>query len=57
MSMQRLDVPPVAGLEMQVGLLLTMLDDNTVDWRGDLGEVSEEAVVWQPFPALTVSAR
>ncbi len=47
---ERVDVPPVAGLDVQTGLLLAMLDDATNDWREELGEVSEEAVVWQSFP-------
>src|SRR5579862_6538964 len=44
------DVAPVAGLEPQIGLLLAMLDDNTREWRKELGAVSDAAVVWQPFP-------
>ncbi len=47
---ERVDVVPVAGLDVQTGLLLAMLDDATNDWREELGEVSEEAVVWQSFP-------
>jgi uncharacterized damage-inducible protein DinB len=47
---ERVDVAPVAGLDVQTGLLLAMLDDNTADWRGELGEVSDDAVLWQPFP-------
>jgi len=27
-----------------------MLEDGTREWRGELGEVSEEAIVWQPVP-------
>ncbi|MCI2430864.1 DinB family protein [Candidatus Acetothermia bacterium] len=47
-----LDVKPVAGLDPQVGLLLTMLDDGTKEWREELGEIEvpDEAVIWQPFP-------
>ena len=48
--MKRIDVPPVEGLNPEVGLLLAMLDDGTREWRGELGEVPEEAAVWQPFP-------
>lgn len=47
---ERVDVPLVAGLNVQIGLLIAMLDDNTNNWRGELGEVSQETVVWQPFP-------
>jgi len=49
-GVERVDVPPVAGLDVQIGLLLAMLDDVTGEWRGELGDVPEEAVVWQPFP-------
>jgi uncharacterized damage-inducible protein DinB len=45
---QRFDVVPVAGLEMSLGLLLAMLDDSTRNWREELGEVSEDTIVWQP---------
>jgi uncharacterized damage-inducible protein DinB len=47
--MKRYDVPPVEGLDREVGLLLAMLDDGTREWRGELGDVPDEAVVWQPF--------
>ena len=30
---QRLDVSPVPGSDVQIGLLLAMLDDATNDWR------------------------
>jgi uncharacterized damage-inducible protein DinB len=48
MAEKRVDVTPVSGLEIQVGLLLEMLDDNTRDWREELGEVTEDTLVWQP---------
>ena len=44
------DVLPSATADIQIGLLLAMLDDATNEWRKELGAVSEEAVVWQPFP-------
>ncbi len=50
MTKKRVDVKPVIGLDPQVGLLLAMLDDGTKEWREELGDVPEEAVVWQPFP-------
>lgn len=50
MAIQREDVQPVEGMEPQVGLLMAMLDATTLEWREELGDVSEEAVVWQPFP-------
>lgn len=46
----RVDVPTVAGLNVEIGLLLAMLDDGTKEWREELGEVEQEAVVWQPIP-------
>lgn len=52
MATNREDVTPVEGLDVQVGLLLAMLDATTIEWRGELEmeEVSEDAIVWQPFP-------
>lgn len=47
---ERVDVVPVAGLNVQVGLLLAALDNATAEWRQELGDVPDEAVVWQPFP-------
>ena len=43
------DVTPVPGADVQIGLLRTMLDDGTNEWREELGAVSDEAVLWQPF--------
>jgi uncharacterized damage-inducible protein DinB len=47
---KRYDVPLAEGAKGEVGLLLAMLDDGTREWRGELGEVPDAAVVWQPFP-------
>jgi uncharacterized damage-inducible protein DinB len=49
--MQRVDITPVAGADIQVGLLLAVLEDVTNEWREELGDVSEEQIVYQPFPA------
>jgi len=46
--MEPLDIQFLGDGEVQVALLLAMLDDNTKQWRGMLGDVSEEALVWQP---------
>ena len=46
----RVDVLPVPNADIQIGLLLAMLDDGTNEWREELGAVSNETVVWQPFP-------
>lgn len=50
MKRTRLDVKPIAGLDPQIGLLLSMLDDGTREWRQELGRVSNEAIGWQSFP-------
>ena len=47
---ERSDVAPTVGLDVQMGLLLAMLDDGTNEWREELGAVSDEMVLWQPFP-------
>lgn len=43
------DVEPALGYPMEYGLLVSTLQDGTREWRDELGEVSEEAIVWQPF--------
>jgi len=46
------DIPPVSEMEPQLGMLLSMLDEGTREWRGEfeeLGELSTEAITWQPF--------
>ncbi len=48
--MERVDLVPAEGLDVQIGLLLSVLDDVTNEWRGMLGDVPDEAVAWQPFP-------
>ena len=47
---QRIDVLPVPSADVQIGLLRAMLDEGTRDWREELGAVSDETVLWQPFP-------
>ena len=42
---ERVDVPPVPGADIQISLLLTMLDDGTSEWREELSVVSEEALL------------
>lgn len=48
--MERVDVVPVAGLDVQVGLLLAALDNTTAEWRQELGDVPDESIAWQAFP-------
>lgn len=47
---QNLDIEPLAGYRADVGLLLAALEDSTREWRGDLGDPSIDAIVWQPHP-------
>ncbi len=47
------DIPPASGMEPQLGMLLSMLDEGTREWRDEfdeLGELSPSAITWQPFP-------
>jgi uncharacterized damage-inducible protein DinB len=50
MNERRTDLAIQDGLESHLGLLLAVLDDVTSEWREELGEVSKEAIIWQPFP-------
>lgn len=50
MSPVLVDVTPLPGADPQVGLLLSMLDVATQEWREELGAVSPEEIVRQPFP-------
>lgn len=48
--MSLVDLPPFAAEHPETGLLLAGLDVGTREWRGELGALSTEALVWQPFP-------
>ena len=50
MTAENVDVKPMEGMETQTGLLLAMLDNDTQEWREHLGELSEDALCWQPIP-------
>ena len=50
MEKKVLDVKPSQGLDIQLGLLCAMLDDGTREWRSELDEITQEAILWQPFP-------
>ena len=51
------DVEPLPGFHPEIGLLLATLQDSTREWREQLGDVSTEAIVWQPVPgAYSVGA-
>ncbi|MCH8273551.1 MAG: DinB family protein [Armatimonadetes bacterium] len=43
------DIRSLEGMHRELGLLLAVLQAGTMDWRKELGEVSDESVVWQPF--------
>lgn len=45
------DAEPLPGYQEPYGLLAAILQDGTREWRWELDqELSEEAVVWQPYP-------
>lgn len=44
------DTIPAPGVDLQIGLLLAVLDQTTATWRRQLDDVSDDVVVWQPFP-------
>lgn len=44
------DVSPLAGCHLEIGLLGASLIDSSREWRGELGDPSEDAIVWQPRP-------
>jgi len=47
------DVPPHPGMNVELGLLLSALDECTRDWRSEFeewGEIPQDAIVWQPYP-------
>lgn len=44
------DISPESEGEGHISLLLSMLDDNTIQWREALGAISEEVLQWQPIP-------
>jgi uncharacterized damage-inducible protein DinB len=48
--MSNYDVAPTEGLHPELGLLFATLEDGAREWQGELETVSDEAVVWQPFP-------
>jgi len=44
------DIAPLTGMHPEIGLLAAALEDGTREWREELGRVSPDALVWQPFP-------
>lgn len=50
--MRFLDVEPISDLSPELSLIGAMLQDGTRKWREELGDVTEEQIVWQPGPNL-----
>jgi uncharacterized damage-inducible protein DinB len=48
--MTHYDVAPLEGFHPEIGVLLAALQDSTREWKDNLGEVSLEALRWQPEP-------
>lgn len=48
--MPHFDAMALEGMHPEVGLFAASLIDSTREWRGELGEVSNDALLWQPFP-------
>src|SRR5687768_3272395 len=45
------DVAPLPGYPEPYGLLLAVLQDGTVEWRGEMpAELPAEAMIWRPRP-------
>src|SRR4051812_43189384 len=50
MDRKLFDVEPIAGCQPDLGLIAAILQDGTREWREELEALSEDAIVWQPFP-------
>ena len=50
MERELFDATPLAGCQQDLGLLAAILQDGTREWRWELEGVTEDAIVWQPFP-------
>ncbi len=50
MEVMRFDLDNPTGYDAEIGLLYSLLEDSTREWREELGEVSDDDVVWQPYP-------
>jgi uncharacterized damage-inducible protein DinB len=44
------DIVPVTAHNAVIGLLLGLLEAGTQNMRRELGDMSEDALVWQPYP-------
>ncbi len=43
-------ITPEEGIHPQISMFLKMLDDGTREWTDYLEDISEDAIVWQPYP-------
>src|SRR6478672_1913260 len=50
MERRRYDCKPMRGYPIEYGLMLSMMQDGTREWREELGKISPDAIVWQPNP-------
>ncbi len=50
MNRELFDAAPQAACQPDIGLLAAVLQDGTREWRWELEGVTEDAIVWQPFP-------
>jgi uncharacterized damage-inducible protein DinB len=48
--LQRIDIVPVPDADIQVGLLLSVLENVSREWIGELGAIPDAFLTWQPFP-------
>jgi uncharacterized damage-inducible protein DinB len=46
LGVELFDVEPLPGHYPEIGLMLSAIQDSTREWRGELGDVSEDAIVW-----------
>lgn len=44
------DVEPLPGYLPEYGLLLAALLDSTREWKGELEDVDQDLICWQPYP-------
>lgn len=47
--MKHFDLVPPEGFDPKVAILIATLHDSTREWKSELGEPTEDAIVWQPY--------
>lgn len=50
MTRKLYDAAPLERCQPDFGLMAAILQDGTREWREELEGVTEDAIVWQPFP-------